>query len=314
MNLQDFAGIRAICETGSFRKAALRLGVSQPTLSARIARLEDLLGARLFERDRGRSHPTALAQQVVSRSAALMNESGRIESEIKRLAEGETGLVRIGLAPGPAHSLADVLIDRIIAMHPTVSLEVSIGTPQRLVEWLAKSDLDFAIGPVPRELAEHRVEFEPLFEDDIVFVARADHPLIEAGSATIRQVFDYPMALSAMGSRYKEILENTFHVDVEKCAGRIVGLSFELCIATALRGKHVAIGPRFVFRRELDEQTLKVVNVTVPVRHTIALLSRRNAFPLPAVEKIKQVVRDTLASHQQTRNRADRAHLALFKQ
>jgi DNA-binding transcriptional ArsR family regulator len=58
MDTQDFSGIHAICETGRFRKATLNLGISQPTLSARIARLEDALGARLFERRRGRSIPS----------------------------------------------------------------------------------------------------------------------------------------------------------------------------------------------------------------------------------------------------------------
>ncbi len=55
MNVRDFLDVRVICETGSLRKAATALGVTQPTLSNRVAHLEDQLGAPLFDRTRGQS-------------------------------------------------------------------------------------------------------------------------------------------------------------------------------------------------------------------------------------------------------------------
>ena len=294
MDLKELAGIRAICETGSFRKAALSLGVSQPTLSARIARLEDVLGAALFEREGGRSRPTTLALQVVSRTAALMDEAGRIDNEIRRLAEGDSGLVRVGLAPGPAHSLAVTLLAEITTALPDVSLEVAISTPQRLIEWMTGDELDVAVSPTPGPVDPLRLNIEPLFDDEIVFVARSDHPLFQLHAPTIDQVFRYPVVLSGIGSRYKAILADMFSVDIDRTPGRITGLNFDLCLSIVMRGRHFTVGPRFVFRDELERQTLRALDVEVPFRHAISLLSRRDALPLPAVDKIKQLVRSTL--------------------
>ena len=69
MNVRDFLDVRVICETGSLRKAAVVLGVTQPTLSNRIAHLEDQLGAPLFDRSRGQSQPTDLALFIARRAA-----------------------------------------------------------------------------------------------------------------------------------------------------------------------------------------------------------------------------------------------------
>jgi DNA-binding transcriptional LysR family regulator len=205
-----------------------------------------------------------------------------------------SGLVRLGLAPGPAHSLAETLLAEITTVLRDVSLEVSISTPQRLIEWVLGDDLDVAISPSPGPVDPLRLMVEPLFDDGIVFVARSDHPLFQLRAPTIAQVFDYPVVLSGIGSRYKAIRANTFEVDLDRTPGRIMGLSFDLCLSIVMQGRHFTVGPRFVFRDELERQTLRALNVEVPFHHAIALLSRRDALPLPAVERIKQIVRDTL--------------------
>ena len=64
MNLQDVDYINAICSHGSFVRAAKELGITQPTLSARIERIEKKISGQLFERGKGHSKPTNLAKLV----------------------------------------------------------------------------------------------------------------------------------------------------------------------------------------------------------------------------------------------------------
>ena len=99
MNVRDLLDVRVICETGSLRKAATVLGITQPTLGNRIAHLEDQLGAPLFDRSRGQSRPTDLALFIAGRAETLSDEAKRLTREIRRVASGNTGLVRIGLGP-----------------------------------------------------------------------------------------------------------------------------------------------------------------------------------------------------------------------
>ena len=112
MNVRDLLDVKVICESGSLRKAALVLGVTQPTLSNRISHLEDQLGSRLFDRSRGQSRPTDLALFIARRSDVISVEASRLVQDIRRVASGQRGLVRIGVGPIPARMLlARIAVD-----------------------------------------------------------------------------------------------------------------------------------------------------------------------------------------------------------
>ena len=78
MDVSDLLDIKAICDAGSYRKAAETLGVTQPTLSNRIAYLEGKLGARLFDREHGRSRPTELATLIANRAGDHWPRGGTV--------------------------------------------------------------------------------------------------------------------------------------------------------------------------------------------------------------------------------------------
>ena len=84
MNLRDLVDVKAICDAGSFRKAAASRGVTKPTLSNRIAHLEDQLGTVLFERSRGRSRPTEPARSIAARADGIAETASLLAGEISR--------------------------------------------------------------------------------------------------------------------------------------------------------------------------------------------------------------------------------------
>ena len=103
MDVSDLLDIKAICDAGSYRKAAETLGVTQPTLSNRIAHLEDKLGAQLFDREHGRSRPTELAVLIADRAEIIGRDAALLSKDIVRLASGQSGVVRIGMGLSLIH-------------------------------------------------------------------------------------------------------------------------------------------------------------------------------------------------------------------
>src|SRR5215510_13913478 len=89
----------AVAEALSFRKAAERCHVSQPSLSAQIAQLEEALGVKLFERDRRRVLPTAAGAEIIARARRLLVESDDLVEEARRVGDPLTGVLRIGVIP-----------------------------------------------------------------------------------------------------------------------------------------------------------------------------------------------------------------------
>src|SRR6185503_12907059 len=85
----------AVAETLSFRKAAERCHVSQPSLSAQLAQLEQVLGVRLFERDRRRVLVTAAGQELIARAGRALLEADHLLEAAARVGDPLSGTLRI---------------------------------------------------------------------------------------------------------------------------------------------------------------------------------------------------------------------------
>ena len=89
----------AVADARSFRRAAERCHVSQPSLSAQIAQLEGALGVRLFERDRRRVLLTPAGEELVERARRVLLEADDLLDAARRLGDPLAGTLRIGVIP-----------------------------------------------------------------------------------------------------------------------------------------------------------------------------------------------------------------------
>lgn len=291
MKVRDILDVKVICDSGSLRKAAAVLGVTQPTLSNRIAHLEDQLGAPLFDRSRGQSQPTDLALLIAGRAGAISTEVSRLAREVKRIASGQTGVVRIGLGPAPNRMLLAGIVATINQQHPDLSLELVSAQTRQLAEWLVNREVDVLIcAPVEPDVPA--VHSEPLLETEIVVVARPDHPMFSDPPTSIAGLFKHPIATSFLESRYLEILRRDYGIDLQAQAGRIVCSDFEMLIRVVSSSDRLfTAGPRFAFAPEIAAGRLKVLEAPVPFRHIIVMHTNRDAYPLPTVLRVQEIIR-----------------------
>ncbi|MFF8844650.1 LysR family transcriptional regulator [Streptomyces sp. NPDC015127] len=97
LEVRHLRALCAIADTGSLHKAARRLGVSQPSLTTQLRRIESFLGGPLFSRERTGCRPTPLGRSVLSRARPLVSEMTALVAEAKAAAAREGGpLLRIG--------------------------------------------------------------------------------------------------------------------------------------------------------------------------------------------------------------------------
>lgn len=295
MKVRDLLDVQTICEAGSFRKAAMVLGITQPTLSARISHLEDQLGASLFDRSRGQSRPTALAEFIATRAAGLANDASLLSRELERLAKGQTGLVRLGLGPAPMRAIIRPLTARVRAQRPDIILEVRTGSNSALHGWLLQRQVDIVLA-APLEPTDPAIEAELMFETESVIVAHPDHPMFKGPPPGISEVFKYPAALPFLEPRYLEFVRARFGVSVELQPGRLVCSDFEALAGITADAPHFfTAGPRFTFAKEIASGRLRVLKTEVPQKHLVQLQTNRNAYPLPAVTLVQELVRQACA-------------------
>ena len=99
MNLRQLEVFRAVMVAGSTVDAASMLYVSQPAVSNAIVQLENRLGFKLFERIKGRLHPTAEAKVLLAESERVFTDFNRVHNLAQELRDGKAGALRIAASP-----------------------------------------------------------------------------------------------------------------------------------------------------------------------------------------------------------------------
>jgi DNA-binding transcriptional LysR family regulator len=110
MTLVQMRHLIALAETGSFRRAAELTFLTQPAFSRSIKALEDELGQRLFDRQGWRTEPTPFGESVLVRARRLVQEAEHLKEDARRVQEGLTGTLRLGLGSGPGAILTQPLL------------------------------------------------------------------------------------------------------------------------------------------------------------------------------------------------------------
>jgi len=165
----------AVARAGSFTKAAEDLGIAQPSLSEQIARLEQGLGAALFERLNRRIELTPLGEAILGKAQALLEDAAALPDHFERAREGVRGPLRVGAIPTILPYFLAPLLKGFTERCPDVDLHVREGTTMELVEQVLEGMLDVAVLSLPVEGAG--LVMKELFREPFYLAVAADHRL-----------------------------------------------------------------------------------------------------------------------------------------
>ena len=175
VSLRQIAYFKAIGEVGSFRGAAERLGVTQPTLTAQIATLEDSLGVKLFERTRSGATPTVAARELIPVCNRIQEEVQSFVDTAHGFTGGEKGTYRIGVTPTLGPYLLPQVLPEIHDRFQELRLFVREGVPAELSQDLRSAKHDLILSTQP--IADAGLEISPLFREPLKLVLPLDHRL-----------------------------------------------------------------------------------------------------------------------------------------
>jgi DNA-binding transcriptional LysR family regulator len=197
ITLPDLRQLRqfiAVAERLHFGRAAATLGISQPPLSRSIQDLERRVGARLLARSRHRVELTAEGAHFLAEARRLVAQLESAVVDVRRMAGGEKGRLRIGFIPLADYGVLPRLLTAYKAAHPDVTLTLrEMLSPEQLVR-LVLGDLDFGllIPPVTSSDLEHVV----LQREQFVAALPFDHRLARARSRlAVRQLAREPFVV-----------------------------------------------------------------------------------------------------------------------
>lgn len=183
MNLRDLRYVLAMAEHEHFGRAAKACGVSQPTLSVQLRKLEELLGVVLFERSSKTAKPTAACQRLIGHARAAVAEAEAILAVARDLRDPLAGRFRLGMIPTLAPYLLPLVFAPLRDALPGLELEPWEDQTAALLDRLRAHELDAVL--LATAVDGPDLISRPLFDEPFLAALPPDHSL--AGRAVVAE-------------------------------------------------------------------------------------------------------------------------------
>ncbi|BDY28433.1 LysR family transcriptional regulator [Mycolicibacterium mageritense] len=203
MHLDELQWFVVLAETEHVTDAAAELGVSQPTLSRALARLEDQLGAPLFDRVNRRLHLNAYGQILLEHARRSIAEIRSATERIGALRDPDTGTVRLAFLHSQASWFVPDLLRRFRAEAPRVQFDLVQGAAHVIVEQLANGQADLAItSPRP-----DGYRWRGLYVERLCLAVPRDHRLASRARIRLADATGEPFVALAPGFGLRQLTD-----------------------------------------------------------------------------------------------------------
>jgi LysR family transcriptional regulator, nitrogen assimilation regulatory protein len=145
--LRQIRAVIAVCEEGSFTRAATRENSTQSGISQHVAAVEQNLGIKLFERSATGVRPTPAGWRYYKRCIDAVSQIASANDEVRAFAARVSGDLRVGLIPTLTRAVLAPALDTFVRRYPDVRMHVVEGYSATLTEMVQNGEIDFAIVP-----------------------------------------------------------------------------------------------------------------------------------------------------------------------
>ncbi|MCW3787751.1 hydrogen peroxide-inducible genes activator [Plebeiibacterium sediminum] len=175
MTIQQLEYIVALNKYRHFVTASKECGVTQPTLSMMIQKLENELDVSIFDRSKHPVEPTEVGLRIINQAEATLRELKKVKQVVIDETESLSGPLNIGVIPTLSPYLIPQFIKEFKTNYPEIQLTISEMNTETLIQALKRESVDMFIAATPLEEEEF---FEiPLYYEKFLAYFSKDHPL-----------------------------------------------------------------------------------------------------------------------------------------
>ncbi|MEC3861815.1 hydrogen peroxide-inducible genes activator [Mesobacterium sp. TK19101] len=302
LTLRQLTYFAALAETRHYRRAAERVGISQPSLSQQIVGLEAALGVTLVERGQRGAVLTPQGRMILAQTRRVLEETEHLRALAQGARDGVTGTIRLGSTPTLGPYLLPHVMRRLHAAYPELKVVIRDAPPATLQDELLSGQQDLILTQLPVPSGD--LDAMRLFREPLKLAMALDHPL--ATRETIRDVDLTGVDVLSLSDAYRlhaqvaglcEDLGATLRRDYE-------GTSLDALRQMTALNMGVSFLPALYVRSEASRDAGDVV--VKPFRsgrltRSIGLAWRRRSAHIRIIQKlatiISDVVRETFADH-----------------
>jgi len=209
MFIRQFEYLEALAREKHFRRAAEACNVSQPTLSAALAQLEDELGVPLVERSGRFQGLTPEGEIVLARARRALIEIDALRAEVAEAREGLRGKLRLGVIP-TALPMAVRVTAPFCSAFPAVTLEILSLTSDQIWQRLEGFEIDAGLTYIDDEPPPGAL-YKPIYRESYCLLTRADGPLGGRETISWAEAADQKLCLLTGDMQNRRIIDGLFH-------------------------------------------------------------------------------------------------------
>jgi len=286
MTLNELRYLVAVAQEKSFGRAAAKCFVSQPALSVAIHKLEDELGALLFERGKSEITVTPVGERVVEQAQRVLEEASRIRELARAGRDQLAGPLKLGVIYTVAPYLIPDLVPVLRKLAPQMPLDLEENMTEALETELKSGRLDAAIVALP--FAPPGVTTVFLYEEPFQVVVPSEHKWANRKSVRPDELAGEHAILLNVGHCFRDqVLDACPELNRQGVPTARTN-SLETVRNMVASGLGVSVLPRDALTPKYHSRLVVPVPFAKPVPSRRVVLAYRKSFPRPeAIEVVR---------------------------
>ncbi|WP_226624740.1 LysR family transcriptional regulator [Alloyangia pacifica] len=262
----------ALAREKHFGRAALSLGITQPTLSTGIRQLEEQLGVKLVQRGSRFGGLTPEGQRALEWARQIVGDTRRLRDEMRASRQGLAGHLRLAVIP-TALTWASTLAARFNERHPRVTFTVLSRASAEILAMLDDLEIDAGISYLDNEPLG-RVTTRPLYREAYQLVCREDHPLAGRKMLDWSELGSLKLCLLTPEMQNRRIINRQFMEAGVEPVSAIESNSTVVLVSNVLTGDWVTILPTDLASFLAEGKPLSLVPLAADSRaHEVGLIA-----------------------------------------
>ena len=280
MTLNELRYVVAVAQERSFGRAAAKCFVSQPALSVAIQKLEDELGAPLFERGKTEITITPIGERIVEQAQKVLEETARIREIAIGGRNQLVGMLRLGIIHTVAPYLLPDLIPELHAAAPQMPLDIEENTTANLDEMLKAGLIDAAILALP--YGGPGLEVTPLYNEAFRVIVPAKHPWARRKSIEAGELAGEHLLLLNVGHCFRDQVLDACREFARPPTQGKQGNSLETIRNMVMSGMGISVLPASALTPKYANPMVRAIDFAPPAPSRRIVIATRVGFPRAA--------------------------------
>ncbi len=267
LRMRQVALLLAIEELGTLGAAARQLGMTQPAATKMLAELESTVGQRLFERVGRVLQINDAGRYALLGFKGVRGTLEQLQRQLRDLQLGLSGRLSVGSLMAASPTYLTLALAKLQVQRPRLSVQVEVGTSERLMTLLDEGRLDVVIGRVPGAATDY--QFRPLSEEPIALVCAPGHPLEKSRKLSFERLQQFPWVLQPEATPMREVVLQEFQAHHAQLPNGLLETSSTLItVHLVSRTQMIAALPRSVAKGFQKHRMLAILPYRL--RHSLA--------------------------------------------